>query len=271
MVDINKLQALESLLRGFFSPVLAFSGGVDSRFLAHIMNRAGIKFTAVHITGEHVPRAESAKALNWLQTYDVPYKAVRLSPLSVPEVAANDTMRCYYCKKLLFSTIKDIVQIHCGKDNQPVIMDGTNRSDLGEYRPGLKALSELGVVSPLAMCDFSKAEVRDLARETEMEHADQPSTPCLLTRFSYGSTPDSSLLQKVEACEAALRRYGLQNFRVRILGDGSQVLQVSNTEKGVLHRHRKAIEETLRSSGFGSAAIHCSAQVSGFYDRKAKY
>lgn len=268
MVNTAKLQALESELKGFFSPVLAFSGGVDSRFLAHVMHRAGIDFTAVHITGEHVPRAESAKALNWLQRHDIPYQALRLSPLSVPEIAANDTDRCYHCKSLLFSTIKEMVQVDNGQGPQPTVIDGTNASDLGEYRPGLKALEELGIVSPLVLCSLAKEEVRELAEATGMEHSDQPATPCLLTRFSYGSTPDEHLLQQVEYCESALKRYGLQNFRVRILGDGSQLLQVSTAEKGVLHRHHEAIEETLRSAGFESAKIHCSERISGFYDQK---
>lgn len=268
MVNTAKLQALESKLKGFFSPVLAFSGGVDSRFLAHIMHRADIEFTAVHITGEHVPRAESAKALNWLQTHDVPYKALRLSPLSMPEIAANDKMRCYHCKHLLFSTIKRMVESNSIGGSEPVILDGTNASDLGEYRPGLKALEELGVISPLALCGITKDEVREFARATGMEHADQPATPCLLTRFSYGTVPDIHLLQKVEECEAALKRYGLQNFRVRILDDGSQLLQVAAAEKGMLHKHHDAIEETLNNSGFTSAQIHCSERVSGFHDRK---
>lgn len=268
MVNTAKLEALESKLKGFFSPVLAFSGGVDSRFLAHVMYRAGITFTAVHITGEHVPRAESAKALNWLQKHDISYQALRLSPLSVPEIAENGSARCYHCKRLLFSTIKEMVEINDGDGEQPTILDGTNASDLGEYRPGLKALEELGVVSPLALCDISKEEVRALAEATDMEHSDQPATPCLLTRFSYGTTPDEDLLQRVEECEVALKRYGLQNFRVRILDDGTQVLQVSSDEKGVLHKHHEAIEDTLRSAGFDSFKIHCSERVSGFYDRK---
>ncbi|SIN97789.1 ATP-dependent sacrificial sulfur transferase LarE [Halodesulfovibrio marinisediminis] len=268
MVNTSKLQALEYKLKGFFSPVLAFSGGVDSRFLAHLMHRAEISFTAVHITGEHVPRAESAKALNWLQTHDVSYQALRLSPLSVPEIAENNKTRCYHCKRLLFSSIKELVQVNGGEGEQLVVIDGTNASDLGEYRPGLKALEELDVVSPLALCGITKDEVRELAKATGMEHFDQPATPCLLTRFSYGCTPDERLLQKIEECEAALKRYGLQNFRVRILDDGSQLLQVSTAEKGLLHKHHDAIEGTLRSAGFESAIIHCSERVSGFYDRK---
>jgi len=268
MVNTAKLEALESKLKGFFSPVLAFSGGVDSRFLAHVMYRAKIKFTAVHITGEHVPRAESAKALNWLQKHGIPYQALRLSPLSVPQIAENGAARCYHCKHLLFSTIKDMVAVNGGAGEQPTIFDGTNASDLSEYRPGLKALEELDIISPLALCDISKEEVRAMAQATQMEYSDQPATPCLLTRFSYGTTPDEAVLQRVAECEVALKRYGLQNFRVRILDDGTQVLQVSADEKGVLHKHHKAIEDTLRSAGFDSFKIHCSERVSGFYDRK---
>lgn len=268
MVKTAKLEALESKLKGFFSPVLAFSGGVDSRFLAHVMHRAEIDFLAVHISGEHVPRAESANALSWLQARNIPHQVLRLSPLSVPEIAANDKGRCYHCKCLLFSAIKEMVQVNGGHGEQPTVFDGTNASDFGEYRPGLKALEELGIVSPLALCSFFKEEVRLLAEFTGMEHFDQPSTPCLLTRFSYGTTPDAHLLHQVEDCETALKRFGLQNFRVRILDDGSPLLQVSTAEKSVLLKHHDAIEGALRSAGFESAKIHCSERVSGFYDRK---
>ena len=270
MVNTAKLQALESKLKGFFSPVLAFSGGVDSRFLAHVMHRANIEFMAVHITGEHVPRAESAKALKWLQTHHIPYRALRLSPLSVPEIAANDKARCYHCKRLLFATIQEMVACNDGKGPQPTILDGTNASDLCEYRPGLKALKELGIVSPLALCSITKEDVRELAIETGMEHADQPATPCLLTRFSYGTAPDEQMLQQVEDCENALKRYGLQNFRVRILDDGSQVLQISSAEKGMLHKHHVAIEDTLRRVGFEAVQIHCTEKVSGFHDKRSE-
>ena len=268
MVNTAKLEALESMLKGFFSPVLAFSGGVDSRFLAHVMHRASIPFTAIHITGEHVPRAESAKALNWLQLHDVPYQALRLSPLAVPEIANNDHTRCYHCKKHLYSALKEMVQEMAEDGQQPTILDGTNSSDMGEYRPGLIALKELGIVSPLAECGITKQEVRELARATGMEHPDQPATPCLLTRFAYGSEPTEDILEQVEQCEVALRRYGLRNFRLRILEDGSSLLQVAADEKAVLGQHREAIKQTLCRSGFEGTQIESCERISGFYDRR---
>ncbi|MCG8529421.1 MAG: ATP-dependent sacrificial sulfur transferase LarE [Desulfovibrionales bacterium] len=267
MVNTAKLEALESTLKGFFSPVLAFSGGIDSRFLAHVMHRACIPFTAIHITGEHVPRAESAKALNWLQLHNVPYQALRLSPLAIPAIACNDDTRCYHCKRYLYETIKDMVKEQADGDREPTILDGTNSSDMNEYRPGLQALKELGIVSPLADCGISKTEVRNLAVYTDMENADQPATPCLLTRFAYGSQPTDEILEQVEHCEVALRRFGLRNFRLRILEDGSHLLQVACEEKSVLSQHKAAIEDTLARSGFEGTLIDSCEHVSGFYDR----
>lgn len=259
MVDVVKLKALEQQLKGFFSPVLAFSGGVDSRFLAHVMYRSGIAFTAVHITGEHVPRAESEKALAWLAERDIPYRTVALSPLKLPEVKENGKQRCYYCKRYLFSGIQD-------SERDATILDGTNYSDLGQYRPGLKALEELGVISPLAAAGVTKNEVRLLAQHTSMDEPDQPSTPCLLTRFAYDVVPDLPTLASVEKCEAELRSLGLREFRLRILAGGTQLLQIASIENGIAGRCHSAIQKVLRAEGFISAQIRYSERISGFHD-----
>ena len=259
MVDVVKLQALEQQLKGFFSPVLAFSGGVDSRFLAHVMYRSGIAFTAVHITGEHVPRAESEKALAWLAERAIPYRTVALSPLTLPEVKENGKLRCYYCKQYLFSAIQSSA-------GDATVLDGTNFSDLGQYRPGLKALAELGVISPLAAVGITKKEVRLLAQHTSMDEPDQPSTPCLLTRFAYDVVPDLPTLTSLEKCEAELRSFGLREFRLRILADGTQLLQVASVENEIAERRHSEIQEVLRAEGFFSAQIRYSERISGFYD-----
>lgn len=259
MVDKMKLQALEQLLKGFFSPVLAFSGGVDSRFLAHSMYRAGIRFSAVHITGEHVPNAESEKALTWLAERSIPYRTVKVSPLELPEVKENGKQRCYYCKRYLFSAI-----LHSA--GSTTVLDGTNFSDLGQYRPGLRALAELGVVSPLAEAEITKNDVRQLAQLTSMDEPDQPSTPCLLTRFAYGVKPDLSILASVERCEAQVRLFGLREIRLRILEDETQLLQIASGEFEIAERCHDAIRDVLRGEGFHSAQIRYSERISGFYD-----
>ena len=259
MVDTMKLQALEQQLKGFFSPVLAFSGGIDSRFLAHSMCRAGITFSAVHITGEHVPRVESEKALAWLAERSLPYRTIKVSPLELPEVKENGKQRCYHCKRHLFSAIQHSV-------GDATILDGTNFSDLGQYRPGLKALAELGVISPLAVAEITKAEVRLLAQHTSMDEPDQPSTPCLLTRFAYGVAPELSTLASLEKCEAELRTFGLREIRLRILADGTQVLQVASVENEIADRYHDAIQDVLQREGFCSAQIRYSERVSGFHD-----
>lgn len=259
MVESTKLQALEQQLKGFFSPVLAFSGGVDSRFLAHVMHRAGIEFSVVHITGEHVPRAESENALAWLEKRGIPCRVVTLSPVLLPEIKENGKQRCYYCKRYIFSAIQEIA-------GHAVVLDGTNHSDLGQYRPGLKALEELGIASPLAVVGITKAEVRLLAQHTGMDDPDQPSTPCLLTRFAYGVVPDLPTLASIEKSEAGLRGLGLREFRLRILADGTQLLQIASVEHELAECYHDAIQGVLSVEGFNAVQIRYSESISGFHD-----
>lgn len=175
---------------------IAYSGGLDSRFLSHATQLAGLRPVLYHIAGPHIPDAETAFARAWAAERGFVLHLLPIDPLTLPAVACGARDRCFHCKKELFTQI-------LARGARP-LCDGSNLSDRGGYRPGLRALAELGVRSPLAEADLTKAQIRQLARETGLERPEQRARPCLLTRLDYDLPPDPALLAQVAAMEAVL-------------------------------------------------------------------
>ncbi len=269
MTEINpqnagrKLCELHGLLASHSPFVLAFSGGVDSRFIAHTAWKAKIQFTAVHIRGPHVPRSETEFALAWLGKKAIPVIEVPFDPLGIAAVAEGSKQRCYACKLELFSLIAAFA-----KGNS--ILEGSNASDLEKFRPGLKALKELGVISPLALTNINKPEIRHLARENGMDLPDQPSRPCLLTRFDYGTRPKLDLLQKLEKTEEEIAGLGFKNFRMRLLQNDKPLLQVDWQEAQMLEAKKDVLHEKLAFLGFPEARMQAEIKLSGYFDQREK-
>lgn len=262
MTDFTQLQmqALEQMLRGLSYPLLAYSGGLDSRFLAYTLLRLNIPFTPVHITGPHVSPGETEYAISWLRQCSIPYTVISSDPLEIAEVAANGRQRCYFCKRHLFSSI--IAQ----KNGDRPLIDGTNASDLSEYRPGRQALKELGVISPLASCTITKEAIHILAVQTGLDNPTQVARPCLLTRFAYNLTPEKKILTALGKCEDALSSLGLLGFRLRIPAAGEAMLQIPQSQKKVAQEQEQAIYNILQLYGFPHAIISFPSVVSGCYD-----
>lgn len=259
----RKLRELNGLLASHSPFVLAFSGGVDSRFIAHTAWRAKVKFTAVHIRGPHVPHSETEFALAWLGKKMIPFVETAFDPLGIAAVAEGSKQRCYVCKREIFSCIAALA-----KGNS--ILEGSNASDLEKFRPGLKALEELGVISPLALTNISKPEIRYLARESGMDFPDQPSRPCLFTRFDYGMRPSLGLLQKLENAEEEIARLGFKNFRLRLFQDDKPLLQVDWPEAQMLEAKKKILQEKLSFLGFPEVRMQAEINLSGYFDQKEK-
>ena len=195
-------QTLARLLRAMPPLVVAFSGGIDSRFLSHAALLSGCDVLAVHARGPHIPAGESAHALAWARRRGLPLLVVDFDPLSLPEVATNSHQRCYACKIGLLSAIgKALAQ--AGQQGR-VLCDGSNADDLVAYRPGLRALQEADVMSPLAESGMDKAAIRAAARATGLDDPEQRARPCLLTRLAYGLAPDADVLARLAAAEEAL-------------------------------------------------------------------
>jgi uncharacterized protein len=196
--------ALGGTGRGRFA--LAYSGGMDSRFLAHAARLLGFDPHLLMAVGPQVPPDEEEYGEGWARRNGFPLKKVGVDTLSLPLVARNDKRRCYECKREIFSRLREASSLP--------LCDGTNASDALAYRPGAQAVRELGVLSPLAQAGLSKADIYRLAALSGMERPEQKPRPCLLTRLPYGMEPDAETLRalatiKPTTIEAASRLKGV--------------------------------------------------------------
>lgn len=243
---------------------MAYSGGLDSRFVIHAALLAGIAVRALHARGPHIPGHEHAYAVHWAKTRGVPLTVVELDPLAMPALRNNPRDRCYHCKKAIFTALAEAA------GGLP-LCDGTNASDIGEYRPGLKALKELAVRSPLAEAGILKEAVRAIAAATGLEHPNQAAQPCLLTRFGYGTELSPSLLSAVDAAEEATRVV----FAAHNLPDAPFRVRYEDRTTAALHLALPALSPALErdlaaalaGAGFPDAPIRTAHSLSGYFDR----
>lgn len=270
--DRGLLPALEDRLRAIASAssmgavAVAFSGGLDSRFLLHTAKRAGVNARALHVNGPHIPSREHAFAVHWAKNAGIPLTVVHLNPLDDSLLRNNPEDRCYHCKKAVFAAIRDAA------GGLP-LLDGSNVSDDGEYRPGKKALKELGVLSPLAETGYAKDDIRHAARITGMDDPAQVAQPCLLTRFGYGAALTAEALHAVDKAENAVRDafaargMAAVPFRLRYENAGLPALHHSGTSlSGEL---REAVAFALAGTGFPGIPLRRMERLSGFFDRLA--
>lgn len=269
-MDVHaKLERLEMYCRSLGRLAVAFSGGLDSRFLCHIAARAGVPVRALHISGPHIARSETAEARQWAEECGIPFTLLHADPLHNQAVRANGPDRCYHCKHAAFTMLR----AHTEKGE--ILCDGTNASDLSGYRPGLRALTELGVVSPLAATEAGKDDIRALARKTGMDRPEQQARPCLLTRYEYGLEPDAASLAALDDAErlaAAVFAAGgsgdksaVPQFRLRLTREGPVFhVQAADLPETV----QKRVTAILDGNGFTGARVERVDQISGFFDRQ---
>ncbi len=253
LADISKLGKL----------TLAYSGGIDSRFLAHAAIHAGAHIELAHACGPHVAPEETRFALDWAASRGLAARTLRFDPLSLPEVAAGGRERCYSCKRRLFEQIMDVAD---GR-----VCDGSNASDVAQHRPGARALRELGVCSPLAESGLTKDMIRALARWTGLERPEQQARACLLTRLPYGLAPESSLLARLaegeKIVEETLRMAGYDEFpfRLRLCDAGGHELHLGRAIDAPLLL--LGLNELLHAAGFSGIAVRVVPELSGYFDR----
>lgn len=218
---IEKKQKLQNVLAECAREDLcvAFSGGVDSSLLLVMVCEAaeasGSKVYAITMDTVLHPKADVTIARQVLAKTKAIHEILTLDELAVPEIRTNPVNRCYLCKKELYSRMLSFAT----EKGIRILLEGSNEDDLHVYRPGLQAVRELGVKSPLAQCGLTKAEVRALAREYDIPVADRPSAPCLATRLPYGAEINLALLARIEEGEETLKAMGLGNVRIRVHGD----------------------------------------------------
>ncbi len=197
---------------------LAFSGGTDSAYLLYAGLQCGADIRPYYVKTAFQPQFELEDALRLAKQLGVELTILERDALS-PAIAANSTDRCYYCKRALFGALRE----QAVKDGYPLLIDGTNASDDASDRPGIRALNELSVRSPLRECGLTKDEIRRLSKEAGLFTWDKPAYACLATRIPTGRPITAELLQQVEASENVLFSFGFSDFRVRIYGDAARL------------------------------------------------
>jgi len=231
-------------LQGFFTQhphvALAFSGGVDSSYLLYAGLQWAEKLGVYYVKSPFQPEFEYRDALRLARELGAEVTVLAADPLRDPQVAANPANRCYYCKKVIMSTIKAAA----ARDGFKQIIDGTNASDDISDRPGFKALGEEGVLSPLRMCGITKEKVRELSREAGLFTWNKPAYACLATRIPTGEVITNDKLQAVEQSEDALFLMGFTDFRVRTK-DGAAKLQFIAGQHGEAAKRLAEIKAAL--------------------------
>ena len=220
---------------------LGFSGGVDSAYLLYAGVKAGADIRPYFIKTAFQPAFELADAQKLAEGLGVEVTVLELDALADPRVAANPADRCYYCKQNLFRTLKD----RAIADGYPVLLDGTNASDEAGDRPGMRALAELSVRSPLRECGLTKAEIRARSKEAGLFTWDKPAYACLATRVPAGEAITAETLARVEGAEDALFRLGYTDFRVRVFHSAAR-LQLPRGQMERAVREAETIQAALK-------------------------
>lgn len=233
------------ILQDFFSSypkvALAFSGGVDSAYLLYAAKHFGAQVRAYYVKTAFQPQFEYDDACRLASQLGADMVTIQLDVLADAAVATNPANRCYFCKHRIFSAILEAARA----DGYTVLLDGTNASDQVSDRPGMKALQELQVLSPLRLCGLTKDEIRRFSKEAGLFTHDKPAYACLATRIPTGVTITAEALARTEACEGFLMALGFSGFRIRQMGSCAK-LQVPEDQFAKLMANREVIVAELK-------------------------
>jgi uncharacterized protein len=208
----DKYARLQEVLRGLDTVLIAYSGGVDSAYLAWAAHQAlGEKMLAVIADSPSLARSHFTDAVAFAKSHDIPLTIIKTVEMENPEYVRNDTQRCYFCKSELFTKMED-AQKRLGFQH---LAYGMNLDDRGDFRPGQKAATQHAVLAPLVEAGLTKADIRALAREADLQVWDKPASACLSSRIAYGNPVTEATLLRIEQAEDYLRQLGFRQFRVR--------------------------------------------------------
>jgi uncharacterized protein len=260
----EKYRRLLDLISRRGAAAVAFSGGVDSSFLCHAAVEAlGDRAVAMTIVSPMLPKSEIAGAQSVARQIGIEHILIEETEID-EEVAANPKERCYFCKKIEFGAIMEAA----GKRGIAAVLDGSNVDDMGDYRPGIKALRELGVQSPLREAGLGKAEIRELSRRFGLPTWNKPAFACLASRIPYGERIDRGKLARIEKAEEALKAAGFDQFRVRSHGDIARI-EVAPEERRRFFDEAllDGLARSIKGCGFLYVAFELEGYVMGSMNR----
>ena len=250
---VQKLETLKEILGVFDKVAIAFSGGVDSAFLLTVARSVlGERAVAMTALLAAFPKREATAAQKFCVERDIPWISFPFDEFSIQAFKENPPDRCYHCKKAIFTKMREIAL----DQGYGVILEGTNADDETALRPGFKALTELGIISPLQGAKLTKEEIRFLSREMGLPTWDKKPQPCLASRIAYGDEIDLQKLEMVERSEQLLLDLGFSTVRVRMHGTIARIeVGTDDFQKFTVQGIRERIVDTLKGFGFSYVTV----------------
>ena len=257
-VTLSKDEKLKNILQEMGGVLVAFSGGVDSTFLLKTAHEVlGKNVLAVIASSETYPQKEREEALRLAQKFNIRYKVIETKELESSDFVNNPPQRCYFCKKELFSKLKDIAEA----EGIPYVLDGSNYEDTTDFRPGTKAAEELGIRSPLKEAHLRKSEIRQLSKRSSLPTWNKPSLACLSSRFPYYTKIDTKNLKQVAKAEEYLRKLGFTQVRVRHHGQIARIeIEPPEFPKITEKKVKEAVIKNFKKFGY----IYVALDLAGF-------
>lgn len=255
----EKFNKLKDSLRQMDRVIIAFSGGVDSAFLLKAASLS-VPGTVLAVTGlsESLPEEEASFAGKIAGSLNISHRTIITEELKDRNYADNPPDRCYYCKKELFSKLREIAE----HENFTYILDGTNADDAADWRPGKRAAKEEGVQSPLLDAGLGKNEIRELSRSLGLPTWDKPATPCLSSRFPYGQKITAEALDRINKAESFIRGLGVKELRVRNYSETARIEVLPEVFYRIMENREKIIKH-LKSLGFKYISLDLQGFRSG--------